>query len=309
MQNRTLFRFKMRRLNCRCGSPLSVSVWTSSSSGLSVLKNSQRSNGASAWATVELQCGWPTCGGAPGEARRPAAVAAAGDHARALGGEARLALDGDGVPGFVERPRGPVPNGPQHVWRGTRHICATDKRHFYTFNHRGEAPKKLVPTLETSVCLELASGPHLHRWEECSMSRPACTRPRLAPSGSLLDTGNGPRSGRCTTPPGSLSARRSPLSEALRSRSLKTSVFPVTEVKPNTPPPTAGGSSLPSQTGTRPSQPWLMQFLVARPTRRYLRWWSGVRHEQQRRSDVEAAQLPHPSSQTAVAVSPNWTPV
>lgn len=73
-----------------------------------------------------LQCPSLTCGGAPGQAGRPAAVAPAGDHAGAGGGEARLALDGDAVPVLVGRPRGSTPKGPRHIWRGTRHICRTE---------------------------------------------------------------------------------------------------------------------------------------------------------------------------------------
>lgn len=76
----------------------------------------------------------------------------------------------------------------------------------------------------------------------------------------------------------------------------------------------------PSQTGTRPSQPLLMQFLVPRPTRRYLTkaevTFSTIKNakifEGWRMTVCKKPMqytFPHPSSQTAVAVSPNSTPV
>lgn len=73
-----------------------------------------------------------TCRGAPREAGRPAAVAPAGDDARAGGGVARLALDSDGVSLLVGRPRGAAPKASWHSWRGTRHIWDKDRCHFYT---------------------------------------------------------------------------------------------------------------------------------------------------------------------------------
>lgn len=77
---------------------------------------------ASNYTTFVLQWRWLTCRGAPREAGRPAAVAPAGDDARAGGGVARLALDSDAVSVLVGRPRGSTPKGSWHSWRATRHI-------------------------------------------------------------------------------------------------------------------------------------------------------------------------------------------
>lgn len=201
-----------------------ASAWTSSSSGMTVLKRqcSKVKRGVKLERLLCLRCPSLTCGGAPGQAGRPAAVAPAGDHAGAAGGVARSALDGDAVPGLVERPRGSVPKGPRHIWRGTRHICGTDKCPVHGF-HGDEASKQLFFFWRQKMfknTSQQSPGTHLHRWEERSTSRPACTRPRSVPSGSPPGSGTGPRSGRWRTDPRILLARRSPPSEVPRSQRL-----------------------------------------------------------------------------------------
>lgn len=90
-----------------------VSAGTSSSNGLSVLEQqgSKVKRGPQAARPLFGGVGL-TCGGAPGEAGRPAAISPTGDDARAGGGVARPALDRDAVPGFVGRPWGAIPEGP-----------------------------------------------------------------------------------------------------------------------------------------------------------------------------------------------------
>lgn len=56
------------------------------------------------YTTFVLQWRWLTCRGALREAGRPAAVATAGDDARAGGGVARLALNNDAVSVLVGHP-------------------------------------------------------------------------------------------------------------------------------------------------------------------------------------------------------------